>query len=211
MKSIEVLGKTHEEALEKALKELNVTEDKVTVEVIEAGSKGLFNFIGGKPTKLKVTIKNDASVIAKEFLSKVLSSMNINAQFDINENKEEIDIKISGNSMGTVIGYRGETLDSLQYLTSLVVNKNGKENGEEYKRVVLDAENYRQKRQDTLKRVAEKTAYKVIHSKRAYKLEPMNPYERRIIHSTLQGREDIYTFSEGAEPHRRVVVDIKRD
>ena len=211
MKSIEVLGKTYEEALEKALKELNVTEDKVTVEVIEAGSKGLFNFIGGKPTKLKVTIKNDASVIAKEFLSKVLSSMNINAQFDINENKEEIDIKISGNSMGTVIGYRGETLDSLQYLTSLVVNKNGKENGEEYKRVVLDAENYRQKRQDTLKRVAEKTAYKVLHSKRAYKLEPMNPYERRIIHSTLQGREDIYTFSEGAEPHRRVVVDIKRD
>ena len=211
MKSIEVLGKTYEEALEKALKELNVTEDKVTVEVIEAGSKGLFNFIGGKPTKLKVTIKNDASVIAKEFLSKVLSSMNINAQFDINENKEEIDIEISGNSMGTVIGYRGETLDSLQYLTSLVVNKNGKENGEEYKRVVLDAENYRQKRQDTLKRVAEKTAYKVLHSKRAYKLEPMNPYERRIIHSTLQGREDIYTFSEGAEPHRRVVVDIKRD
>ena len=211
MKSIEVLGKTHDEALEKALKELNVTEDRVTVEVIEAGSKGLFNFIGGKPTKLKVTVKETGSVVAKQFLSKILSSMNINAEFDINENKDEIDIKISGNSMGTVIGYRGETLDSLQYLTSLVVNKKGKENGEEYKRVILDAENYRQKREDTLKRVAEKTAYKVLHSKRAYKLETMNPYERRIIHSTLQGREDIYTFSEGAEPHRRVVVDIRRD
>ena len=108
--------------------------------------------------------------------------------------------------MGNVIGYRGETLDSLQYLVSLVINKNHEI---AYKRVVLDVENYRAKREETLKRVAEKTAYKVKKINRAYKLEPMNPYERRIIHSALQDKEGIFTYSEGEEPYRRVVVDIK--
>ena len=109
--------------------------------------------------------------------------------------------------MGLIIGYRGETLDSLQYLTSLVINKNHED---EYIRVSLDTENYRQKREETLIKVAQKTAYKVRKSGRAYKLEPMNPYERRIIHSALQDYNDINTYSEGEEPFRRVVVSIKR-
>ena len=129
------------------------------------------------------------------------------AKLDIKEEKGILSINISGDKMGLVIGYRGETLDSLQYLTSLVINKNHED---EYIRVSLDTENYRQKREETLIKVAQKTAYKVRKSGRAYKLEPMNPYERRIIHSALQDYNDINTYSEGEEPFRRVVVSIKR-
>ena len=133
--------------------------------------------------------------------------MGVNAKLDIKEEKGVLSINISGDKMGLVIGYRGETLDSLQYLTSLVINKNHED---EYIRVSLDTENYRQKREETLIKVAQKTAYKVRKSGRAYKLEPMNPYERRIIHSALQDYNDINTYSEGEEPFRRVVVSIKR-
>ena len=134
--------------------------------------------------------------------------MNINGEIEINEDKDVLNVNISGDDMGTIIGYRGETLDAIQYLLSLVVNKN---HDLSYKRVVLDTENYREKREETLKRVADKTAYKVINSRRAYKLEPMNPYERRIIHAALQGNNKICTYSEGEDPYRRIVVDIKRN
>ena len=208
MKSIEIAEKTYDEALNKALRELNVTKDNVEVEVIEAGTRGLFNLIGGKPTKIRVTVKKTSVEEAEEFLLQVLESMKIKAEVETTEECKEVKMNVKGSSMGTIIGYRGETLDSLQYLVSLVLNKN---HDESYRRLVLDAENYRQKRTDTLKRVAEKTAYKVRNSKRAYKLEPMNPYERRVIHAALQDKEDICTYSEGVEPRRRVVVDVKRD
>ena len=144
---------------------------------------------------------------AKEFLINVLSSMNIDAEIRINEENDVIKIDLSGPKMGLVIGYRGETLDSLQYLVSLVINKN---HNNSYKRVVLDAENYRKKREETLIRVAQKSAYKVRKSQRPYKLEPMNPYERRIIHSALQEYTDINTHSEGEEPFRRIVISLKK-
>ena len=133
--------------------------------------------------------------------------MNMKAEVKLKEENNEIRIDLVGPNMGLLIGYRGETLDSLQYLVSLVVNKN---HDEEYKRVILDTENYRAKREETLKRLASKIAYKVRVSGRVLKLEPMNPYERRIIHSTLQNDSYIYTFSEGEEPYRRVVVDLKK-
>ena len=207
MKTMEVNGRTVDEALETALKELKVDKDKVTVEVIDEGSRGFFNLIGAKPARIKVTIKRNAAEDAKEFLHDVLEAMGINAELEIKEEKGSLYINISGDKMGLVIGYRGETLDSLQYLTSLVVNKNHED---EYMRVSLDTEHYRQKREETLIRVAQKTAYKVKKSGRPYKLEPMNPYERRIIHSALQDYNDINTYSEGQEPFRRVVVSIKR-
>lgn len=206
MKSIDVTGKNVDDAITKALQELNVTKDKIEYEVIEEGSKGIFNLIGGKPAKVKVTLKRDYIDEAKEFLSNILRTMDIKAQVNIKEEDNIVNINIEGNKMGNVIGYRGETLDSLQYLVSLVINKNHEV---PYKRVILDVENYRLKREETLKRVADKTAYKVRRNRRAYKLEPMNPYERRIIHSALQEEEGIYTYSEGEEPFRRVVVDIK--
>lgn len=164
MKSIEVMGKSFEEAVKNGLKQLNAKEEEVDIEVIDAGSKGLFNLIGAKPTKIKITVKNSSVDEAKDFLISILKGMKVNAELEIEEEEKQININIKGSSMGTVIGYRGETLDSLQYLVSLVLNKNHEET---YKRVVLDAESYRKKRTDTLKRVAEKTAYKVRNSRRA--------------------------------------------
>lgn len=207
MKTIEMTGKTVEEALKHALDELKLTKDKVDVEVIDEGSKGLFNLIGTKPAKVKVTKKLDVLDDAKTFLINVLSSMNIKSDIDIKEENDIIKINLKGPNMGLVIGYRGETLDSLQYLVSLVINKNHEN---PYKKVVLDAENYRHKRAETLIKLAQKTAYKVKKSGRPYKLEPMNPYERRIIHSALQEYTDINTYSEGEEPFRRIIISLKK-
>ena len=195
-------SKNSKEFVELAKKEANVD-----VEIIDEGSKGLFNLIGAKPAKVRVTKKPDSIDNAKKFLTDVLNSMNIKADINIKEENDVVNINLCGDKMGLVIGYRGETLDSLQYLVSLVINKNHEN---PYKRVVLDAENYRSKREETLVRVAQKAAYKVRKSKRPYKLEPMNPYERRIIHSALQEYNDINTYSEGEEPFRRIVISFKK-
>ncbi|PWW89535.1 RNA-binding cell elongation regulator Jag/EloR [Clostridium perfringens] len=207
MNTIEITGKTVEEALKSALEQLNTTEDKVEVTVIEEGSKGFFNLIGAKPAKISVKVKRDRILEAKKFLRDILDNMNIEAEINIEESKDLVNINLTGPKMGAIIGYRGETLDSLQYLTSLVINK-AKE--DKYKRVVLDTENYRQKREETLKRLANKIAYKVRKLGKILKLEPMNPYERRVIHSELQNNDFVRTFSEGEEPYRRVVVELKK-
>lgn len=207
MKTIEMTGRNVEEAVKNALAELKVTEDKIEYEVLDEGSKGLFKLIGAKPARILVKVKRDYIYEAKTFIRDVLTSMGVRAEIRIKEEDNVVNISLTGPDMGIIIGYRGETLDSLQYLVSLVVNK-GHET--EYKRVVLDTENYRQKREETLKRLAIKTAEKVRRSGRSFKLEPMNPYERRVIHSALQNDPRIQTFSEGDEPFRRVVIDVKK-
>ena len=208
MKCIEFMGKTIDEAIKKASDELKVGEDRLDIQIIDEGTKGIFNFLGGKPAKIEVTIKRDYIDEAKIFLKDVLDNMDIDAEIRVKEEKGNVYIFLDGTDMGRIIGYRGETLDSLQYLVSLVINKHHEMS---YKRVILDTENYREKREATLKKVAEKAAYKVRKNGRPYKLECMNPYERRIIHSTLQGKDDIYTYSEGEEPYRKVVIDIKKE
>lgn len=207
MKSIEIEGKTVEEALNKALTELNTVENMVDVEVIDQGSKGLFNVIGVKPAKVRVSLKYDYIEEAHKFLANILKSMKIDAEINIKEDDDTIHINLSGKNMGLLIGYRGETLDSIQYLVSLVVNK---VHELPHKRVILDTENYRSKREETLKGVAIKTANRVIKTKKSFKLEPMNPYERRIIHSALQANASVETHSEGEEPFRRVVIELKK-
>lgn len=207
MKVIEMTGKSVDDAIKNALLELNVNEDKVDVEVIEEGSKGIFKLLGGKHARVRVTIKRDYVNEAKEFIKGVLDSMGMKAEIIITEEKNVLKINLIGQNMGLLIGYRGETLDSLQYLISLVVNK---AHNTEYKRIVLDTENYRIKREDTLKRLAGKVASTVRNTGKMIKLEPMNPYERRIIHFALQDNEFIETYSEGEEPHRRVVVNLKK-
>lgn len=207
MKSIEIIGRTAEEAIQNALRELNVTEEKVTIEVLEEGSKGFLNIIGVKPAKVKVTLKRDYIGDAKKFLREILNAMNIKAEIHVKEENNEININLVGPNMGVLIGYRGETLDSLQYLLSLVVNKN---HDETYKRVILDTVNYRQNRQETLKKLALKMGDKVRINGKTLKLEPMNPYERRVIHSTLQNNAYVTTHSEGDEPYRRVVIELKK-
>jgi len=210
---MEFSGKTVSDALSVALKELNVTEDKITYEVLEEGSKGLLGLIGTRPAVIKVTVKTpepvkkDIQVEAKDFLTGVLDSMEILAEIETKLEDNILKVNLTGPKMGLIIGYRGETLDSLQYLTSLVINK--RRDGE-YVRVVLDTEGYRQKREETLERLAEKTAYKVKKYGRAMKLEPMNPYERRIIHSKLQEDTKVKTFSVGDEPFRRVVIELDK-
>lgn len=205
MKFVVKTSKTVEEALKEALVELNAAEKDVEVEIIEEPSKGLFGIIGTKEAKIKVTLKNDPEEIADKFLENVLKGMGIVALQDVvlKGDTLHVDINhISSSDMGILIGKRGNTLDSLQYLLSLAVNKDR----DEYLKVVLDTEGYRQKREETLKKLAKKMADKALYSKRPVELEPMNPYERRIIHSALQNVNGVSTYSEGTEPYRRVVI-----
>ena len=207
MKSMEFVGKTIDEAKEHALSELGTQKDKVKIEVIDEGKKGIFNFIGRRPAKIKVTVNKDYSEEARKFLKSILDNMKVDAEIDIKESNNKINIELKGSSMGILIGYRGETLDSIQYLVNLVVNKG--QDGE-YKRVVLDAENYRDKREETLKRLAVRMSHRVEKTGKLMRLEPMNPYERRIIHSALQSDKYVKTYSEGDEPRRYVVIDLKK-
>lgn len=208
MKFVIKSAKTVEEALKAALQELEVKEEEVEVEIIDEASKGLFGLIGAKEAKIKVIVKNDPIETADKFISDLLKSMGIEASKDIRKEESTlyVDIKdINPTDMGILIGKRGNTLDSVQYLLSLAINK-GREN---YLKVVLDTEGYRKKREETLIRLANKMAEKAKYSRRPVKLEPMNPYERRVIHSSLQGFTGISTYSEGDEPYRRVVIVAK--
>lgn len=207
MKVLEMTGKTVEDVLKDALLELKVEKDKVEVEILDSGSKGFFNLIGTRPAKIRVKVKRDYIDATRVFIRNILDHMKIKAEVRIKEDNNTIKINLSGSDMGILIGYRGETLDSLQYLISLIVNKN---HDMEYKRVILDTENYRHKREETLKRLARRVSEKVKRTGRTVKFEPMNPYERRIIHSTLQDDFYVNTYSEGQEPFRRVVVSLKK-
>ena len=210
MEYIEVSAKTVNEAIIEACQKLGVASDRLEYEVIEEGSSGFLG-IGSKPAMIKASVKVIEVSLedrAKTFLNDVFSAMDMNVVVDVvyNEAERVMDIELSGDEMGVLIGKRGQTLDSLQYLVSLVVNK-GEQN---YIRVKVDTENYRSRRKDTLENLAKNIAYKVKRTKRAVSLEPMNPYERRIIHSALQNDKYVVTHSEGEEPFRRVVVSLKK-
>lgn len=204
MKSIEVEGKNIEDALEKALNELNTTKEKINFEIIDPGTKGLFNVIGFKPARIRVSMKYDYIEEARKFIANILKCVGLTAEISITEKDDAININLYGKKMGLIIGYRGETLDSIQYLLSLVVNKS---HDIPHKKVILDTENYRSKREETLKGVAIKSANRVIKTRKTLKLEPMNPYERRIIHFALQDNNLVNTYSEGEEPFRRIVIE----
>ena len=209
MDMIEVSAKTVSDAITEACQKLGVTSDKLDYQVVEEGSSGFLG-IGAKPAVIKAAVKKSSvEEVARAFLNDVFQAMNMEVAIDIKYNEEEksMDIELSGNEMGVLIGKRGQTLDSLQYLVSLVVNKES----EEYIHVRYDTENYRQDAEkNSLKNLAKNIAYKVKRTKRSVSLEPMNPYERRIIHSALQNDKYVTTHSEGEEPFRRVVVTLKR-
>jgi len=207
MEFMEFTAKTVSEAITEACQKLGVTSDKLEYEVLDEGSAGFLGF-GSKPAKIKASVKISVEDSAKNFLKEVFEAMDMVVTINVKYNEEEkaMDIDLSGDEMGVLIGKRGQTLDSLQYLVSLVVNKET----EDYIRVKVDTENYRQRRKDTLENLAKNIAYKVKRTKKAVSLEPMNPYERRIIHSALQNDKYVTTHSEGDEPFRRVVVTLKR-
>lgn len=208
MDFVEVTGKTVDEAINNALDRLNVTSDKLDYEIIDKGSTGFLGIINSKPARIKARKKATLEDKVKEFLDKVFSAMNLRVEVVIDYQPEErtMSIELSGDEMGVLIGKRGQTLDSLQYLTSQVVNRET----EEYVRVKMDTENYRDRRKETLEHLAKNIAYKVKRTKKSVSLEPMNPYERRVIHSTLQNDRYVSTRSEGEEPYRHVVIMLKK-
>ena len=207
---IEFSGKNVDEALTEALIKLGTTSDKVEYEVIEKESNGILGIFAKKDARIRVKLINDAKTEVKEFLDRVLAAMEVEAEviIEYDEEKSYMNINLEGNDMGILMGKRGQTLDSLQYLASLVVNKDTKNN---YIKVKLDTENYRERRKETLENLAKNIAHKVKRTRRNVVLEPMNPYERRIIHSTLQKDKYVDTHSEGEEPYRKVVVTLKKE
>lgn len=207
MDYIEISAKTVADAITDACQKLEVTSDKLDYVIVDEGSSGFLG-IGSKPAVIKAKAKSSISDKAKDFLNEVFDAMKMIVVVDVkyDEENKNLSVELSGDEMGVLIGKRGQTLDSLQYLLSLVVNKDS----EEYIRVKVDTEDYRRRRKETLENLAKNIAYKVKRTKRSVSLEPMNPYERRIIHSALQNDRYVTTHSEGDEPFRRVVVTLKR-
>lgn len=203
LKMTEKNGKTIDEAVDTALAELGIDRNDAVIEIIDEGSKGFLGF-GGKEAKVRVTEKVNIEKSAVEFLKSMVTKITPDVAFNVNFADNCMKIEMSGSDMGILIGRRGETLDSLQYLTSLMVNKVS----DEYIKVILDTENYREKRYETLVRLARRLASQVARSGKSITLEPMNPGERRIIHSTLQNNRMVYTSSIGEEPNRRVVIAL---
>ena len=204
---VEFTAKTVDDAITAACQKFLVTSDKLEYEVIEEGSTGFLGF-NSKPAKIKAKVKESIEDKAKNFLEDVFAAMKMTVVIDVKYDELEgfLDVDLRGDDMGVLIGKRGQTLDSLQYLTSLVVNK-GRQG---YIRVKLDTEDYRNRRKETLENLAKSIAYKVRKTRKPVSLEPMNPYERRIIHSALQGNRYVETYSEGNEPYRPVVVKLKK-
>ena len=203
----EFVAKTVDEALTNAMLELETTAENLEYEVIEKETSGFLGMFG-KPAKIRVRIKLTLENKAKKFLFDIFTTMGIVAEVEVlyDEDNETLDINLNGEDMGVLIGKRGQTLDALQYLVSLIINKNS----EKYIKVKLDTENYRARRKETLENLAKNIAFKVKKTRKPVSLEPMNPYERRIIHSALQNDKFVETYSEGDEPYRKVVISNKK-
>ena len=203
LKTIEAKGDSIDEAVQKALTELGADRDDVSVEVLQKPKSGFLGF-GREPAIVRVSYETSPADTAREFLSGLLERFGTPARIDIEVDQQEraIRIELSGENMGAVIGRRGDTLDAIQYLTSLVLNRGT----DEHIRLTIDTENYRVKRAESLERLARKMAGKVSRYHKPMTLEPMNPYERRIIHSALQDYRGVTTHSTGTEPNRRVVI-----
>ena len=207
MEFIEISAKTVDEALTEAIIKLRTTHDKLEYEVVEKGSTGFLG-IARKDAVIKVRKKDDMEENIRGFLNQVFQAMGLTVEITIEKEADSniVNVDLKGEEMGVLIGKRGQTLDSLQYLTNLAVNKNA----ENYVKIKIDTEDYRKRRRETLENLAKNISYKVKRTKRSVSLEPMNPFERRVIHSALQNDKFVTTHSEGEEPYRHVVVTLKR-
>ena len=208
MKSLEIRSKSKEDAIDKAIKQLNVKLDDLEIEVLETPTKGFLGFLWAKDGLYKFTViekevKTEVD-IAKDFVEKILKNSNIDAKLSVTQEENLIKVDIKGKDASSLIGRRGETLDSIQLLTGLALNKINKNSN---MRVSVDIENYRAKREESLVRYAHKVAREVAKTKKTKKLDYMNPYERRIIHSALQNDKYVSTYSEGNDPYRRLVIE----
>lgn len=205
MKTIEMSARSVEEALKLALEKLQLREEDVQVEVIEEPSKGFLGILGAKMAKVRVAEKQNPLTVTKEFIENVTRKIGSQVNVIINEQDDFVKFDLTGKDLGLLIGHRGETLDALQYLANLVVNKH---NDQERIKIILDAEGYRKRREETLVSLARRMADKVRQTGHKVVLEPMNPQERRFIHTALQNEYNIQTISEGEEPFRRVIISL---
>jgi len=206
VKIVEKAGKTVDEAVDLALKELDASIDDVSVEILEEPSKGILGLIMVKQARVRITVKEELPSRAVSLLKEIFRTMDLDVKINAEENEKTIMIDLEGPDLGLLIGRRGETLDALQYLVNLSVNKNQ----EIRKKIIIDIEGYRDRREKTLQKLAEKLAEKARERGRNVVLEPMSAQERRIIHTALQGRDDIYTFSEGEDPYRKIIISPKK-
>lgn len=207
MEFIEISAKNVDDAITQATVQLGITSDQLEYEVLDKGSTGFLG-IGSKNAVIKARKKFSIDENVVEFLSSIFDAMKMEVEILVAVNEEEhiIEVELKGDDMGILIGKRGQTLDSFQYLTNLAINKHS----DEYYKVKIDTEDYRKRRKETLENLAKNIAYKVKRTKRPVSLEPMNPFERRIIHSALQNDRYVTTHSEGDEPYRHVVVTLKK-
>ena len=227
--SLEIKSKNIDDAISKALGQFSVSREDIEVEVIKEPTKGFLGLIGSKDGIYKITVKQKEEVtkevdinthikietkqdltdidVAKDFISNIMNNLNIDADVDVRQEKNVIKVNITGKDAACLIGRRGETLDSIQFLAGLALNKANKDS---HCKILVDIENYRSKREDSLIRYANKVAREVAKTRKTKKLDYMNPYERRIIHSTLQNDKFVKTYSEGVDPYRRLVIEYKK-
>jgi len=230
MSNVIASGKTVEEAVIKGLSQLGVSQDRVTVNILRQPSKGFLGLIGVREAKVELTllqelipdsvvetvkplsgssnpdvVEGDPYAVAVQFILDVGRSMGLEVQVDVQHSKEATTLHIFGPDLGLMIGRRGQTLDSLQYLANIVANRVSNS----YIRIILDAENFRERRKKTLEELADRLAGRVIRSNKEVVLEPMSPQERKVIHAKLQDHKLVKTYSKGEDPNRRVVISLK--
>ncbi|OGX61617.1 MAG: DNA-binding protein, partial [Paenibacillus sp. RIFOXYA1_FULL_44_5] len=202
MKKIVVTGKTIEDAVKSGLAQLHVTQEQVNIQILEQPVKGLFGLIGSKEAKVELEVKPDPFEEALTFIQDVIATMDLNIKIEIKNEQDATVFNLIGKELGILIGRRGQTLDSLQYLINIVANRYSPS----YVKIILDAENFRERRKQTLEELSERLANRVLRTGKDVVLEPMSAQERKIIHTWLQDYPDVKTYSKGDEPNRRVVI-----
>lgn len=205
MREITATGQSVEEAIQLGLAQLHVTKEQVEINIIDEGKKGIFGIFGTRPSIVKLTIKINPVDAAKEFLTSICKTMDIDIQIESKTDGKHVLFQITSDKAGLLIGKRGQTLNALQLLTQLVLNKNS----EEYMTIRLDAENYREKREASLIQLANRIAARAIRENKEISLEPMPSFERKVIHAALATNKHIKTYSEGTDPHRHLVISPK--
>ncbi|HHY39922.1 MAG TPA: protein jag [Syntrophaceticus sp.] len=207
MKEIVTEGNTVDEAIQIALEKLKVSRDQVEIDVLDSGSRGFLGLIGGKQARVRVTVKESPKERIREFINEVIEALEFDVDFDVYYLDDYWRVDFEGEDVRFLIGRRGVTLNSLQMLANLAVNNKLNEKV----KIILDAEGYRERREESLRRLARKTAERVCRTKKDIVLEPMTPQERRIIHLELQNSDIVTTISKGEEPYRKVVVCYRPD
>lgn len=205
MKQTTATGQTVKEAVESALAQLQITEDRADISIVDEGKKGIFGIFGARPAVVKVSVIKDPVEEAEKFLLDVSEKMGAPVTINVEKNGKQVKFILSGEKIALLIGKRGQTLNSLQFLTQLVINRFSGQ----YLNVMVDAEHYRERRNDTLIQLAQRLAQKAVQTKKEVSLEPMPSYERKIIHTALVENKKIKTYSSGEDPHRHIVIAPK--